>query len=151
MTHYPNIEMAATAWVKTIPAIDPTKVATTVPGDPTGWADTGFVQVMAVGGSPAVHTPMRSPTVSVSAWAVSPGSQKTPWGKAQALAETVFNAFYDPHLFPFVAVFSPLDYLPAIVRTGYPLSEPRKIPGNDAGYGQVQFDAMFTWTIKAGA
>lgn len=150
MTHYPNAEMAAQGWIRSVPGVDPTKVATTVPADASLWADTGFVQLMSVGGSPAVHTALRHPTLSISAWAVAPGSQKTPWGKAQALAETVFQAFYDPARFPFVAVFSPMDYYPAMIRTGYPLAEPRKIPGNDAGYAQVQFDAVFTWTVRTG-
>lgn len=145
MAHLPNAEMAIIAWLKTVPGVPSTKVATTVPADLNAWKDTGFVQVFTVGGSPGVHVPMRAPVLQISAWAVSPNSQKTPWGQAQALAERVFSGFYNPDLFPVRVTFGGLDYRPAQIHTGYPLSEPQKIPGSESGYAQVRFDATISW------
>jgi hypothetical protein len=145
-TESPNAEMAAVAWVKQVPGVDPTKVATTLPRDVDAWAATGFVTVSGVGGSPNVHVAMRRPVVSISAWAVTPNSEKAPWGRAQALAERVFAAFYDPEMFPHRVTFpESVDFYPASIRTGHPLAEPRKVPGSEAGYAQVQFDATFAW------
>lgn len=140
----PNAEMAAVAWIKSIPGVDATKVATTLPADPDKWATTGFITVQVVGGSPAVGVPMRNPVLAISAWKTVINSDKTPWGETQMLAETVFNAFFDPALFP-LRVENP-QFLPISIRTAWPLTEPRKVPGNAAGYAHVQFDAQFSWT-----
>jgi hypothetical protein len=71
-------------------------------------------------------------------------SDKAPWGKTQALAEYVFHQFFDPAAFPLLGTIP--NYFPVNVRTGYPLTEIRKVPGNPAGYAQVTFDAQIHWS-----
>lgn len=148
MSYQPNAEMAVLAWVKSLPGVDATKVATTLPGDPTKWSDTGFIVVTGVGGSPLADVKLRRPVVSIACWGNTPNSDKAPWGRTQALAETVFNGFYSTATFPFRATWD--QFLPAIVLTGQPTTEPRKVPGSTSGFAQVQFDATFSWLTAAG-
>lgn len=147
MAHAPNAEMVAVAWAKAIPGVDASKVATSLPGDVTAWAATGFVQVTAVGGSPEVHTGLRRPVVTFDCWAATPGSQRPPWGKAATLAERVFSAFYDETRLPALVSFGDLDYPPVHIRTGWPVTEPRKFPGDPSGFARVMFDAQLIWGV----
>jgi hypothetical protein len=140
----PNAEMVGIAWVKSLPGMDATKVATVVPGDTSKWSATGFVTVTAVGGSPNIYVPMRHPVVQISAWMVRENSEKAPWGEAQVLAEAIHAAFYDQA--NLAQTFTWTNYRPAVLHSGYPLQEPRKIPGSAAGYAHVQFDAQLHWT-----
>jgi hypothetical protein len=144
MTHHPNGELALVALIKTIPGVPPGKVATTLPGDTSTWGTAGFVQVASVGGSPLLGQPLRAPVLSVSAWCVTPNSQKSPWGQAQALAELVFEALQADATYP-VEPAMPAGYGAARVLSGWPISEPRKMPGSEAGYAHVQFDLSIRW------
>lgn len=141
--YLPNSEMAMLAWIKANPAAPP--AATTLPGDPASWTATGFVVVRAVGGTGGMYTPERHPVLSLDVWTVnpSPGSQQAPWGKAQALAEQLHRAFFDPARFPIEASWP--SYVDAVISSGWPLIEPRKVPGSEAGYAHVSFDAQLDW------
>lgn len=141
----PNAEMALIAWLKSLPTIPTGKVATTLPSDAATWKTTGFVVVTSVGGSPDPDVALRNPVLSIGAWAVNPGSEKTPWNQAFALAEAAFQGFYEAGAFPFQATFTPLDYSPAKIMAGYPLTEPLKMPGSESQYAHVAFDATIGW------
>lgn len=145
--HSPNADIVLVSWLKTVPGVDPSKVATTLPANPAVWADAGFITVSGVGGTPDVYAPVRRPVMTISAWRVSLNSEKTPWNLAMALAEHVFRAFYDPDLFP--AELTWLTHRPAVLHTGFPVIEPRKVPGSTAGYAQVSFDVQIAWTESA--
>lgn len=148
MLHNPNSGLLGIELVRALPQVDPTKVASSLPGDVGAWASTGFWQVLPVGGTPAAEVRLRRPVLQLSAWAVNPNSQKAPWGKAQAIAELVFNGLLDPATYPLTP--EPMaGYIEARILQAYPISEPRQIPGSQAGYAQVQFDFEMRW-VKIG-
>ncbi len=144
MPHLPSAELVAVAWLKTLDGVPSDGVATTLPGDPTVWAANGFVQVGTVGGSPAVHTPLRTPVVQVDCWANNSNSAKSPWGKSSALAELVVAATYSirPRL-----LVMPEGFHNARLNTAWPLTEPRRIPGDEAGFARVNFDLALSWVV----
>lgn len=146
MAHFPNAELVAVAWVKSVPGVDPTKVATSLPADTSVWSATGFVQVGVVGGSPNVDTPLFAPVVQVDCWTNAVNSNKPPWGQAHALAGAIMWATYrhEP-----TTVAMPENYHPARLLSVYGLSEPRRIPSDTAGYARVQFDLAMVWTVTA--
>lgn len=144
MTYYPTAEQVAVAWVKTLDGVDPTKVATTLPGDATVWAETGFVQLTVVGGSPGRDSQLYSPVLAVDVWAANVGG-KAPWGRAGSLAGAVVWGSYNgvaPNLLDLGVEFHR-----ARVHTVSTLSEPRRIQGDEAGFARVQFDAALTWSV----
>ncbi|MGH8571199.1 MAG: hypothetical protein ACREX8_01310 [Gammaproteobacteria bacterium] len=147
MTHLPSAELLMVAWLKGLPGVPPDGVATTLPGDPATWAALGFVQVTTVGGSPAVHTPLRNPVVAVDCWANNPNSQKPPWGKASALAETIVSACYGDTAQRVVTM--PAGYSNARLMAVYPLSEPRRVPADEAGFARLSVDLSVSWAVAA--
>jgi hypothetical protein len=147
----PSTELVAIAWLKTLPGIPTTSVATTLPGDSSTWSELGFVQVSVVGGSPEIHNPRRSPVVQIDCWACNPNSEKTPWGKAGVLVETIVNATYLLELSNVTVSLTPADtYDRARVLSAYPLTEPRRVPGDEAGFARLQFDMALSWVVKVG-
>lgn len=143
MAHPPSAELVATAWLKTLPGIPESGVATSLPGDPASWSTNGFIQVVTVGGTPPVDTPMRTPVVQVSCWANNPGSAKTPWRKASVLAENVVAGCYadtQQRQLPM-----PDGYRGARIHAVWPISEPRRIPQDEAGFARVDVDLAVTW------
>lgn len=143
--YQPNAESVGIEWVKTVPGVDPTLVGHSLPKDVSKWGKRGFITVASIGGDTNPNIALRGSILSLGFWLALPNSEKTPWGEAQAYAELVFNAFFDPTLFPLRVERD--SYLPASLRTAYPMSEPRKRPGSTAGYAQVQFDARFVWSV----
>lgn len=147
MSLRPNADLVAVAWVSTVTGVDPGQVATARPEDASKWKEKGFVQLTVVGGTPDRDTPIRRPVLSVDAWAVNPGTDKAPWGKAFNLAELVVQGTYP--LRPYLAarpVTMPAGYSGARVMTAEALSEPRRIEDSSASYAHVQFDLLLTWT-----
>lgn len=141
----PNAEQAGVAWAKTIPEVDASKVATKLPADVTKWASTGFVVVSNVGGSTPVGIEVRQSVLSFDCYWANPNSEKTPWGEARALAESVFHGFFIEDLFP--QRFEIPSFLPVSVRSGWTNTEPRRVPGSVAGYAHVSFDATIAWCV----
>ena len=144
----PNAELLAVAWLKSLDGIPTNGVATALPGDPTTWAIDGFVQVTLVGGTPAVHTPLRNPTAQVDCWANNPNSLKPPWGKAHALLETVVAACYDDGTQQRVFVM-PTGFGNARLLTVWPVIEPRRVPGDESGFARVTVDLSMVWTVAS--
>ncbi|AMW13315.1 hypothetical protein A4E84_29765 [Streptomyces qaidamensis] len=138
---YPSTELVATAWLQQVPDMQ-ADVGTELPKDPTTWPD-GFVQVMTVGGTPGIHLPMRRPVVQVDCWAATPGSPEPPWGLASHLGALILAATYTagqrltelPDLFGTVRV-----------QSAYAVSEPRRIPSDEARFARVQFDLQLHWS-----
>ncbi len=146
MPFFPTSDQVAVAWLKTISGIDPTKVATSLPADAATWASTGFVTAMTVGGSPgSVHVPVSEPVVAVDCWANNANSGKPPWGKAGHLAALIYRATY---LAPQPGSFTVLtDFHPAKLRAVYPVSEPRRIPGDESGFARYQLDLQLVYSV----
>lgn len=140
---FPTTDLVASAWIASIPGMDSDMVGATLPKDVTKWAD-GFVQVMVVGGSPNLYLPVAQPVVSVDCWAVKPGSDKAPWGRANYLAELIRSATYDPATVQ-RTLDLPGNYPAARCLTVYPTSEPRRVYSDEAGYARFNMDLAFSW------
>ncbi len=143
----PNTELVTVYWLKGIPDLNPDLVGTTLPRDNSTWAASGFVQVGPVsGGGPAVHIPVMEPVVSIHCWATRSGtSGKPPWGKANTLAMAIVNhCQLTPGLVPRQPVL-PAQFNPAVVRTAYPMQDPRRAPGDPGAYAHYIFDLAIRW------
>lgn len=144
MAYFPSSEQVALAYLKTLDALDPMKIATSLPGDPSSWAETGFVQAQTVGGSPAVDTPLYAPVVQIDCWANNPNSQKPPWGKATHLAGAVVFSTYGQVQ---QLLGMPENFYNVRLLSAYPVSEPRRITGDDTGFARVSVDMVFRWVL----
>ncbi|MCW2904452.1 MAG: hypothetical protein JWO67_6717 [Streptosporangiaceae bacterium] len=149
----PTSELVVVAWIASIEHFSSDMVATTLPpdtnkdGTPAAWVRTGFVTAAAVGGTPNDSLPVKRPVMQIDCWATVPGSNKPPWGEANALAEAIRYAALDPY-----NVARPLTIGPA--GTAYPQArvlsavlqaEPRRIPGDPGKAARYQFDMAFQW------
>lgn len=86
-----NSELAAVAWLKTVPGLPINQIGTTLPQDNSTWAASGYVQPIIVGkGSSSKYYGYRAPVVMVHCWAVNPDKQTPPWWKANELAEKIY-------------------------------------------------------------
>lgn len=97
---YANSEQVAVAWLKGVPGVPATGVATTLPTDNSTWAASGFIVATVVGGSRHGYFPLKTPVVRCDVWAVKfdangNPSSKPPWGKASQLSEAVYDATLD--------------------------------------------------------
>lgn len=146
-TYVMTPEQVAVAWLKTLPTIPSDKVATSLPADSTVWGSTGFVQVTIAGGSPASSVPLYRPVVQVDCWAATTGSAKPPWGRAGSLAQAIVWATYR---FRGQVVNLGTDFAVASLLSVRPLSEPRRIPDDEAGFARVQLDLELSWTSNTG-
>jgi hypothetical protein len=87
-----NSELAAQAWLKTVPGLPVNQINSTLPQDQTSWATTGFIQYMVIGGGmSSKYYGYRSPVVTVHCWATNPSGQNPPWGRACDLAEAIYK------------------------------------------------------------
>lgn len=140
---YPSNDLVAVLWLGTL-GLDADDIGTSLPANPALWAARGYVQATTVGGSPAVHVPMRAPAVQLDAWCCRPDSEQAPWNRAASLAGAIVDATYSQTR-P-VDLDMPSDYKGVRVHSVYPLSEPRPVTGDEAGFARVQFDALFHWS-----
>ncbi|MDQ3760976.1 MAG: hypothetical protein M3460_04555 [Actinomycetota bacterium] len=141
----PNVELLAVAWLKSLDGIPTGGVATTLPADPATWSQDGFVQVTSVGGSPAVHTPLRRPVVQLDTWANNPNSLKPPWGRASALMETIIWGCYQLSSQQRMFVL-PHGFGNARLLTAWPVTEPRRVPADESGFARYTCDLTMVWT-----
>jgi hypothetical protein len=140
-----NSELVAVAWLQGAAGMEAGQVATTLPSDTTAWETNGFVQVpMVVGGTPQLYYALREPVVQVDAWAVNPSSGKPPWGKAASLMELIVAATYDTDRMQRTLTL-PAGYPQARVMTAHLVTEPRRIPSDDASYARFTADLALHW------
>lgn len=140
-----NTELVAVAWLSSATGIEAGQVATTLPSDAAAWETNGFVHVVgAVGGSPQLDYALREPVVQVDAYAVNLSSGKPPWGKAASLMELLVAATYDEAGLQRVLTLRP-GYPQARVLTAHLMSEPRRMPGDDASFARFQADFVLHW------
>lgn len=131
-----NAELAAIAWLKTVPGLPVNQIGTTLPQDKTTWASTGFIQPIIVGrGSSSMYYGYRAPVVMVHCWATNPAKQTPPWWKANELAEDLYA-----HLLKDNNGVENLDtktgYRKVRVLQGWCIEEPKRIPwGFPSGQG----------------
>ena len=144
----PDAALVADAWLRLVAGVPASCIGPTLPAarktPAPAWVTQGFIQHTMVGGAPATEVQFRHPVVQLDFWAVTLDDRTAPWGRASALAETVFDAtFGDVSQLDLVV---PTGYDTPMLRTVLALQEPRKIPGDTAGFARFQFDAVFTWT-----
>lgn len=152
MTIRASSEVVAVAWLLGVAGItaDANHVGVTLPGrDPTSgtwpWADTGFVQMVAVvGGTPGMYVEERNPVVQLDLWAVNADSGLPAWGKARALAELVIADTY-PAGNRDVSLKMPAGYAGAYVQSAYPTTEPRRVPGDAGSFARLTLDVSLAW------
>jgi hypothetical protein len=87
-----NSELAAIAWLKTVPGLPINQIGTSLPQDNSTWAASGYVQVIVVGkGSSSKYYGYRAPVIQAHCWAVNADNKQTPpWWKANELAENIY-------------------------------------------------------------
>jgi len=126
-------------------------VATSLPTDTSGWGSTGFIVVTVAGGTPAVDLPIRRPLIQMSCWAVNPGSQRPPWGKADQLAQVVIDACYaSTGKTRDVTWTQGGQAVTARVLGAVAVSEPTRLYSDDASYAHVRVDVRLDWADKGG-
>lgn len=140
----PNTELVGCAWLGGITGLSPQMVATQLPADTTSWKTTGFVTCVVSGGSPGIHTPMRSPVLALDFWAVNPGSNKPPWFMANSLAELVDVGCRATTAQRWLTM--PTGYEQARVLTAYFVTEPRRNYLDGGGYARYSADLAIHWT-----
>lgn len=143
MALHPNNDLVGVAWIK---LVSDTYVATDLPEDNSTWGASGFTTVQVVGGSPGNDVPLRAPVYEVTCWAApaSAGSTRTPWGRANARAETLHAAVLAHRDVP-RAVTMPTGYDSARVLQAAMRSEPRRVVGDRADYAGYSFDLQLWW------
>lgn len=141
-------ELAAMAWIGGVSGLSQQMVATQLPADSSTWADTGFITVAVVGGSPNIYLPVKAPVLQVDCYAVKPGSNKPLWWKSNALAETIrYATLQRTGINRVLAITSGGHTYPsAVVQTAYLTTEPQRRYGDAGGYASYQFDMALEWT-----
>lgn len=143
----PNTELVACAWMGGMVGLSPQMVATQLPRDPTAWQTTGFVTVAGNGGTPGIHTPMRSPTLRIDTWAVAKGSSKPQWFMANQLMELIDVGCRASSAQRWVTL--PTGYESAGVRTGYFITEPQRVYDDAGNYARYTANFQLNWTASS--
>lgn len=144
-TYHPSHELVACAWLNTL-GLPADGIDTDLPRDPADWATQGFIQVTAVGGSPNIDVAVYQPAVQVDVWCTRVDSELPPWNQAGNLAGQLVAATYDAANAN-VSPTLPAAFRPVRVLSAFPLSEPRRILDDPAGFARVGFDLALRWTF----
>lgn len=140
-----NSELVTVTWLQGAAGMEAGQVATSLPTDVSTWTANGFVQVCPVaGGSPQLHYALREPVIQIDCYAVNPNSGKPPWGKAASLMELVVAATFDEERMQRTLTL-PAGYPQARVLTAHLMSEPRRVPGDEASYARYIADLALHW------
>ena len=143
---YPSPDLVAVTWLKTLTGLPANQIATSLPADNSTWAASGFVQAATVGGTPNRDVPTYSPVIQVDCWANNVNSQKPPWGKAGHLAAVIQWATYGARQPGVLGM--PDGFYPVRLMSVYPITEPRRILGDESAFARVQLDLSFMWTVN---
>lgn len=149
MAKIPTNELAAMAWLRTIPGIPSDKVSTKIPGDNSLIAPSGFVTVLTVGGSSDIYVPRRSPVIEIKTWACHADGdrQDPPWAKANQLAEIIRERCLDHQSFGGVLT-TKNGYDNVCVPSAYVISEPMKVPDDMGRFAVYTMDVEIHWTRR---
>jgi hypothetical protein len=141
-------DLVAIAWLKGVPNIDASKVASTLPEDTSVWGEIGFVQARVIGGPSDRYLPVGRPIVQVDCWAVKPDTGKPLWNVANLLAEHIIAATRDEATIRRPLAL-PAGYPAARVLEVYPLVEPHRVESDPGSYARFRFDLQFHWVQEA--
>lgn len=147
----PNSEIVTIAWILSIESLQADVVATQLPADNTQWAAYGAILAQVVGGIPDMDVPIARPVMQLDFVAVTPGSNKPPWFKANALAEQVRAACHDrPRVARMVTPYAGGQQYPAAKVLGaYLLTEPRRSYGDPGALARYTADLAIDWAPAA--
>lgn len=145
-----NSELAAVAWLLSLPETPAGKVATELPASDL-WAPTGFIQVVGVvGGTQLTDAPLRRPIVQVDFWACATASSiRPPWAQAAQLGEAVVACCQSdsPHRSKVVTPRPGKGFEPVEIRDVSVLTELRRFRVPDtAGFARYTMDLNIQWT-----
>lgn len=148
----PNTELVAIAWLKGVPGLPANSINTTLPKDNSTWAASGFVQIpFVVGGNPDFYIPVFRPIVQVNFWGVNVNGAKPPWGKAAQMAqravEATWKAENEAYSMQRTVSMHVSGYKQAHVFSAYFLTEPRRIPNDDARMALYSGDLQLHWKV----
>ena len=140
----PSNEMVTVAWLKASVPYLGNRVATELPADNSTWSASGFTTVATTGGTPNTEVPVNEPVMSIDNWGVSLNSGRPPWNLAAQPAEAIKAAAVAHGLIPKILVM-PAGFNQVRVFSVTPRTEPRRIPGDGAGYAHYQQDLHLRW------
>lgn len=146
MAEHPTNELVAIHWAKTLGGLPSQQIGTTLPADNSTWAASGFVQVGLAAGRPGMYLPVNEPVIQWTCWAHTPDSGKPPWRRANRLAEILKAATYEPSNYKVVS--TPAAYEDARVMEAHPLTEPRRVTGDDARFAGFTLDMQLYWVVS---
>lgn len=87
-----NSEQVTIAWLRAQTDLAGVGIGTTLPEDTSSWATNGFIQITVSGrGHSSPEIGYRSPVMTAHCWATNPHKQTPPFGKANDLAEIIWN------------------------------------------------------------
>jgi hypothetical protein len=140
----PSNEMVTVAWLKAAVPYLGNRVATELPADNSSWSASGFTTVATTGGTPNTEVPVNEPVMSIDSWGVSLNSGRPPWNLAAQPAEAIKAAAVAHGLIPKILTM-PAGFNQVRVFSVTPRTEPRRIPGDGAGYAHYQQDLHLRW------
>lgn len=143
-TYYPSHDLVAAGYLSALD-LPADGIDTDLPPNPADWQDQGFVQVTAVGGPAEIHIPVHRPVVQVDVWCNRANTDTVPWNQAGHLAGALVAALYDSDSVG-VAPILPDGFRPVRVLSAYPLSAPRRVQGDPAGFARYTVDVALRWT-----
>lgn len=145
MTLLPPSRLVAAAWLRA--ALPGVTVADRLPTASAETAEVGVVRLAVVGGSPDRDQPVRRPVVTAECWcSPDPDTGAASWGRAEALAERLVAATYDPALTHLAVDLADRgDYGPARVLTVVALAEPAQVP-DPSDWSRFDVDLQLHWT-----
>lgn len=137
----PTAELVAIHWLKGVAGLPVNQINTTVPARTDEFAEHGFVQVTAVGGTRDIETTMRASAIQVDTWAYNKESQRVPWGKANQLAEILAEGTQRSAR----RVVLPSGFQDALVREVSMVTEPQRI-GGEPDFARYTTTITVFWT-----
>lgn len=148
MAKLPTAELVAVAFGKRVLSLAgvTAPVVTTLP-DVAGWVTTGALQVEGIVGATIREHGLRDTIVSFGGWAARPNSDKPPYGQANGLLEFLVaigtEGTWEDAL---VLELEPAGvYEPVLVQAGHHITEPRRVPDQDASRAHFTMDYRLIW------
>ncbi len=140
MVAMPSNELVLMYWLRSRPSLPTNSISTTLPKGST-WAASGFIQVAGVGGGSDPHIPVHSPVMSIDTWANVQNSERPDWEKASILMEQVRWEMYQRDTRGALTISG---YYSPFLTCIYPVSNPRRIPSDEA-YAHISMDVEIDW------
>jgi hypothetical protein len=140
----PGSFQVAVAWLKSLPELAATEVATTLP-QPKDWPGQDFVTVSAsLGGMPSPYIATRIAVMQVDAWAKAPNSTRPAWNRASITAEAIRDACLGNLAHGIFTI--PGGFLSADLHGVTCMAEPRRAGNDPAAIARYMLSLEFVFT-----